>query len=139
MVLPNMISLHTDPKYWGADAALFKPQRWIRSRSNDTPHKQASLENEYIWDPPRGTYFPWSEGTRVCLGKTFSQVEFAAVLAVLFRSHVVQPRPNERENIEGARRRFLTRLQEHQFMIAVQLRDPESLVVTWSPRESVGL
>ncbi|CAG8984109.1 hypothetical protein HYALB_00006210 [Hymenoscyphus albidus] len=87
----NFSCAHTDTNYWGQtpnspssfeDAWTFRPSRWlIPTTSPSTPF------NEDLLVPPRGTYFPWASGPRICPGRKFSQVEFVAVIARLFRKH----------------------------------------------------
>ncbi|KAK8139321.1 hypothetical protein PG984_002701 [Apiospora sp. TS-2023a] len=72
MVIASYAAVHTHPDYWGADALDWRPSRWIDS------------EEELI-TPRRGTFIGWSEGERSCPGKKFSQVEFVATIARLFR------------------------------------------------------
>jgi cytochrome P450 len=145
MVLPNMIAVHTDPKHWGDDAHVFRPSRWIvpaPELSKDAIASDASFDpfpGETILETRRGTYFPWSDGSRNCLGKSFSQVEFVAVLAVLFRSNYVHivTRPNETKQM--ARARFLETLQQHSFGITLMIKDPESMMVSWALQSDLSL
>jgi cytochrome P450 len=43
-----------------------------------------------IIKPAKGTFLPFSEGSRACSGKKFATVEFVAVLFTLFREHRVE-------------------------------------------------
>lgn len=43
-----------------------------------------------LYKPQRGSYIPFSEGFRACLGRRFAQVEVLAVLAVIFSQYTVE-------------------------------------------------
>ncbi|QVM07287.1 hypothetical protein D8B26_001989 [Coccidioides posadasii str. Silveira] len=57
------------------DEELFRPSRWINHSDNT------------IFQPPRGSYLPWSAGPRNCPGQKMAQVEFVGVFLTLFRYH----------------------------------------------------
>ena len=82
----NIQALHTDPKTWGSDVLLWRPDRWIVSDPLNP-----CLDTETFYEPPKGTFVPWSEGPRDCPGRKFAQVEFVAVMATLFRKRRVRP------------------------------------------------
>ncbi|KAK6082597.1 cytochrome P450 [Seiridium cupressi] len=81
IILPSYCSMHTDPKYWGSDSLEWRPSRWIRPSPNvgNMPGEEEIDMNQ------RGVFLGWSEGTRDCPGKKFSQVEFVALMVGLFR------------------------------------------------------
>ena len=98
------------------DLEEFKPERWIL----DTEQKRTGAQKIYakfctnetpaeatapaaalgvdmapdtaanLYKPPKGAYIPFSEGYRSCLGKRFAQVEFFAVIAVIFSQYSVE-------------------------------------------------
>ncbi|KAJ5594125.1 uncharacterized protein N7459_000333 [Penicillium hispanicum] len=72
--------LHIDPTVWGQDVMEFKPSRWFDEAG------------QFI-TPPKGTFFPWSGGPRICPGMKMAQVEFVASFATLFRSARCEPLP----------------------------------------------
>ena len=90
-------AVHRNPKFWphGSikdsrktsssleglenDLEEFKPDRWL-------PRKPGGLP--YI--PVRGSYIPFSDGQRACLGRRFAQVEILAALAVIFSQYSVE-------------------------------------------------
>ncbi|KAL5356043.1 cytochrome P450 [Aspergillus floccosus] len=94
----NMNALHYSEEYWGADAETFDPTRWDARNSSsflaqyaNTPGLVApGLEYPTVHRPVRGSYIPFSDGFRACLGKKFAQVEFVAALAVVFRAYRVR-------------------------------------------------
>jgi cytochrome P450 len=81
---------HRDPRWW-SDPLDFRPQRWL------TPDGRY---DESAPGQPRGAYFPFGMGTRVCIGGGFARTEAVMVLATLARDwvpalvpgHVVKPR-----------------------------------------------
>ncbi|KAI9197172.1 cytochrome P450 [Polychytrium aggregatum] len=64
----NAVGLHYNRRYWGPDPAEFRPERFLPPNT---------------WN--RAALIPFSAGARSCVGKRFSQVEFAAALV-----HLVQ-------------------------------------------------
>ncbi|KAJ7484042.1 cytochrome P450 [Mycena galericulata] len=111
----NGTGVHLNPRVWGAEAGVWRPERWIvgppsssfspspsRSRSPSPKSKSREGEGEGEGDaeseveskpppgllkPPKGTFLPFSEGARACSGRKFASVEFAAVLCTLLRYH----------------------------------------------------
>lgn len=113
-------STHRNPNNWLSgpapvekpnDPDEFRPQRWL---TNDCPpdsnsardagsqgfiHRDPQKSPKVIdgdtslaamFKPMRGAFIPFSEGYRSCIGRQFSQIEFMAVLAVLFKSHSLE-------------------------------------------------
>lgn len=109
----NCSGLHYNPKYWGPTAAHFDPSRWDPSNTtsfiyNDTIHQNESrVDHNYpqLNTPIRGSFLPFSDGYRSCLGRKFAEVEFVAVLATVFRGYSVQLEVGEGEMEVDARRR----------------------------------
>jgi cytochrome P450 len=59
--------MHRDPRYFSAPES-FAPERW---------------ENDLEKQLPRGVYFPFGDGPRVCIGKSFALMEAVLILATL--------------------------------------------------------
>jgi cytochrome P450 len=59
--------MHRDPRYF-ADPESFAPDRW---------------ENDLEKQLPRGVYFPFGDGARVCIGKSFALMEAVLILATI--------------------------------------------------------
>lgn len=76
MISISAPGLHYNPRFWGKDAAVFRPQRWL---SKDC----RTLAPE----PVEGSFISFSRGARGCLGKRFSEAEFVAVLSVVLTKH----------------------------------------------------
>ena len=65
------------------DEQTFRPTRWINPSGSQQP----------LFQPPRGSYVPWSAGPRVCPGQKMAQVEFTAIFLTLFRRHRIEVVP----------------------------------------------
>ena len=75
LTLASQWVLHRDPRWWG-DAATFRPERWL---------DQAGHFDETAPGQPRGSWFPFGLGGRVCIGEAFAWTEAVLVLATLAR------------------------------------------------------
>ncbi|MBD2493173.1 cytochrome P450 [Nostoc sp. FACHB-280] len=62
--------MHRHPKYFENPEA-FQPERWTQE-----------LEKQL----PKGVYFPFGDGPRICIGKGFAQMEAALLLATIAQS-----------------------------------------------------
>jgi cytochrome P450 len=71
IVLTSPWILHHDPRWWGDDVEVFRPERWL------APDFEASL--------PRFAYFPFGGGPRKCIGEGFAWMEGVLALATLAR------------------------------------------------------
>jgi cytochrome P450 len=129
------MALHAHSRYWGEDALVWRPSRWIEHSSKSASEDIGTrLSRERLLVPPKGAYFAWSEGARGCPGKKFAQVEFVATMAALFRTHRVQPVPKKGETLDQARNRVLDVVKDTVMQLLLQMRDPNSVAVTWSRR-----
>jgi len=100
-------SVHVNPKFWPHgppkdprtaihDLEEFKPERWMTA-SNSNPCEGQSWTSDIPpkspsppFTPIKGSYFPFSDGQRNCLGKRFAQVEVLAALAIIFSQYSVE-------------------------------------------------
>ncbi|KAI0382675.1 putative cytochrome P450 [Hypomontagnella monticulosa] len=120
--------LQTDPRWWGTDSLSWRPSRFIKSAP-------ANIEEEEFVQPRRGTFVGWSEGARDCPGRKFSQVEFVATLASLFRDWRVDPLTFEGETLDMARERVLNLIKTDSAMVLLQqMLHPEKAPLVWSRR-----
>ncbi len=127
------MALHAHPRYWGEDALVWRPSRWIKHSSDSTSEDVGTrISRERLLVPEKGAYFAWSEGARGCPGKKFAQVEFVATMATLFRNHRVDPVPGYGETLDQARHRVLDVVKDTRMQLLLQMRDPNSVAVTWS-------
>lgn len=65
---------HRDPRWWPEPRA-FRPERWLAE----------GVFDEAAPGQPRGAYFPFGLGRRVCVGESFAWTEAVLVLATLAR------------------------------------------------------
>ncbi|KAI0141858.1 putative cytochrome P450 [Xylariaceae sp. FL1272] len=126
-------SLQSDPRWWGEDSLTWRPSRFIRSSIKSNPEVDLS-EEEFI-EPRRGTFVGWSEGTRDCPGRKFSQVEFVATVASLFRDYTVAPVLLRGETPEMSRERVLDLIKNDSGMVLLQqMLHPGRAPLVWSKR-----
>ncbi|HEV2957008.1 MAG TPA: cytochrome P450 [Xanthobacteraceae bacterium] len=69
VILTAQIVTHRNPRYWTRPEA-FRPERWSNGET-------AAL--------PRGAYFPFGGGNRICIGESFAWTEAVLVLATIAR------------------------------------------------------
>jgi cytochrome P450 len=84
--------LHRDDRWWG-DAAAFRPDRWLGPDGRFDEHAPGQ---------PRGAYFPFGAGRRVCIGESFAWTEAALVLAVLARDWAPEALPHTSDAVHPA-------------------------------------
>jgi cytochrome P450 len=69
---PNIYVLHHDPRFWGADADEFRPDRW------DDPAITQDFTTKH--------FMPFSIGSRNCIGKEFAMNEVLLLVSGLVRN-----------------------------------------------------
>lgn len=127
----NIRSLSTDPSLWGSDSLIWRPERWLISPSSPSN----KFEDESLVEQQPGVFVPWAEGPRNCPGKKFAQVEFVAVMATLFHKHRVRPVLEAGEPFENGRKRLIQMADNSALTaITVQMRNPKSVSLRWSPK-----
>jgi len=92
IVLASQFALHRDPRFWETPSA-FRPERWLTAEgsfSEDAPGQ------------PRGAWFPFGAGTRVCVGESFAWTEAVLVLATLASRWAPVTDPSWRERVHAA-------------------------------------
>ncbi|KAI9499056.1 cytochrome P450 [Zychaea mexicana] len=75
----NIYSTHLNPKYW-PEPTKFKPERWLDD--SDIPADQEA-------------FYPFSAGSRNCIGKGFAQQEMRLTIASLVRLYDFEAIPAE--------------------------------------------
>ncbi|CAG8951431.1 hypothetical protein HYFRA_00007347 [Hymenoscyphus fraxineus] len=141
----NFSCAHTDTNYWGQtsnsnpkspssseDAWTFRPSRWI-THPNHTTHttNPPTPFNEDLLIPPRGTYYPWASGPRICPGRKFSQVEFVAVIARLFRGHHLKVAALPGESDAMVRERTRAVLADSSVKLTLSMNDSTRVRFIW--------
>lgn len=71
--------MHRHPRYF-AEPEVFNPERW----AND-------LEKQL----PRGVYFPFGDGPRICIGKSFALMEAVLILATIAQKYHLELIPHQ--------------------------------------------
>ncbi|CAL8574175.1 hypothetical protein XPA_000143 [Xanthoria parietina] len=134
LVVPNLMALHTHPRYWGQDSLTWRPSRWIETSDPPTSTLGTRFRTESIMTPPKGSFIAWSEGMRNCPGKKFAQVEFVATMATVFRNYKARPVVKHGETLDEAKVRVLNVVKNSTVELLLQMKDPDSVAVTWAPR-----
>ena len=90
LILMNTSATHRNPKYWPVAVP----------NARDGPPYPVSSFNPSLWlsedkgsialSPAPGSYVPFSDGPRACMGKRFAQAQFCAVMATIFRDYSVE-------------------------------------------------
>lgn len=158
VILIAAIVIHRSPRYWPArpskirpgkdDIEDFVPERWFRTGETDG-NSDAGEDNSngdtedfggysgrdtsaQLFRPERGSYIPFSDGPRSCLGRRVAQVEIIAVLAVLFRDYSLELAVDQWASDEDVERmtrdekaKLYSTAQEHSRSI---LRDATSVI-----------
>lgn len=93
------------------------------------------LEHEQLFEPRKGTYFPWSDGPQYCPGKKFAQVEFVAVLAGLFQSHRARLAKKEGDGEvvgrEDAKKKILACCEDSEQTLLLRMRSADDMRLAW--------
>ncbi|VEP17474.1 Unspecific monooxygenase [Hyella patelloides LEGE 07179] len=79
VLLMSQWTMHRHPSYF-KDPDLFIPERW----AND-------LEKQL----PKGVYFPFGDGSRICIGKNFALIEAVLIVATIAPKFQISLSPNQ--------------------------------------------
>lgn len=116
---------HNHPKYWPvADSNIydgippspmssFDPSIWLKDNSGGSP-----------LIPKPGSYIPFAEGYRKCNGKRFTQIEFCAVVATIFKEWSVELAVEGDQTSEGyaaAKRNAELQLSSIELVMALKM------------------
>jgi cytochrome P450 len=125
-VFVNNAAMQCKQEYWGSDALIWRPDRWIKKEK----------ASETFFHPLEGSYVPWAHGPRVCPGKKFSQVEFVAVISYLLKGHRVRPVLLSGESEKDALERILRVVKDSYMEIAIKMKHPKRLRVRWEKKRT---
>lgn len=140
-VMLDMAATHRHPGYWKCKrsgepgeawpypVSSFDPMRWLQSeQSAGVPEGKRSSR---MFRPPAGSYFPFSESSRGCLGKRFAQVEFIAVLARVMKDYNIElavPDGLESGGLTAARKRAVREMSEGiEYDLTLKMRESVKL------------
>ncbi|KAJ6598483.1 cytochrome P450 [Mycena vulgaris] len=87
--------------FWGPDAKVFNPARWIDESAAPAQHRAQEIQGYRH-------LLTFADGPRMCLGKGFALAEFKAVLSVLVRNFMFEF-PNGPETKLGLHTNLLPR------------------------------
>jgi cytochrome P450/NADPH-cytochrome P450 reductase len=74
-ILMNLYGLHHDPKIWGADANVYRPERFLDGG----------------WEKlPSNSFKAFGDGVRACIGRTFAEQEMIMVVALILQKFQVE-------------------------------------------------
>ncbi|KAL2919036.1 hypothetical protein HK105_201306 [Polyrhizophydium stewartii] len=108
----DIVALHYNPKYWGPDPDVFRPERWfaspecarsakttadaVRANANARSTKEAPAmdgdlpqQAQPLLSYNRYAFMAFYEGARSCLGKRFAQVEFITTIATIVQNYSI--------------------------------------------------
>ncbi|KUJ12797.1 cytochrome P450 monooxygenase-like protein [Mollisia scopiformis] len=111
----NVVGINLNPRYWGEDSSVFRPERWLPKsdanghaengavKENGNGHIEEKVEADglettsfatststSLITPVKGSFLSFSDGQRACPGRRFAQVESTAVLSAIFQKHSVE-------------------------------------------------
>lgn len=121
----DTVALHLDPEIWGNlnlaageqeavdDAQHFRPSRWLNPPGSPQTHFQ----------PPKGSYIPWSAGPRVCPGQKMAQVEFVAIFLTLLKQHRIEAVPLVGESGVAVEKRLDARMKNSISILTLQMNN----------------
>ncbi|KAJ3292473.1 hypothetical protein HK104_005281 [Borealophlyctis nickersoniae] len=111
----NVAALHYHPRAWAPDPEAFRPERWNAppSTSPTSASDEHSPTRATSQHPP-GSFIPFSDGPRACIGKRFSQVEFVCALALIAQRYSWKPVPGAKleETLESESRLTLRTVKD---------------------------
>lgn len=70
--------LHHDPRWWGSDVSVYRPERWLEPSA----------------DRPRHAFLPFGGGPRMCIGEGFALMETRLLVASIARRWRFEPDPD---------------------------------------------
>jgi cytochrome P450 len=123
----NFAALHTHSDYWGKDALVWRPSRWLEHQ------KTTADDSSPLMHPFEGSYVPWNHGPRVCPGRKFSQVEFVRLLFTIFANGSrVELVPDAGENLVGVRTRALRTIARAKVEVTLKMIESEKIKLRWT-------
>ncbi|KAK4565720.1 hypothetical protein LTR86_003568 [Recurvomyces mirabilis] len=124
----NCVALHLDPAVYRninlphagkeseTDELSFRPTaRWLNPSGSP----------QTFFQPPKGSFVPWSAGPRICPGQKMAQVEFTAVLMMPLRRHRLEavPLKDEKDDATAVYERLERRMRDSVSILTLQMND----------------
>jgi cytochrome P450 len=69
-----------------------RDERWFQNPGQFDPSR---FDTDTARNTPRGAYFPFGTGPRVCIGNSFATMEMTLILAMLLQRFVIRPAPGQ--------------------------------------------
>ncbi|GIK06344.1 hypothetical protein Aspvir_001992 [Aspergillus viridinutans] len=72
-IVLDVVAVHCNPRYWGEDANVFRPSRWLMDETYEPLTNSVSHSKHHLnmLCPRKGAFIVFSDGHRDCLGKGF--------------------------------------------------------------------
>ncbi|GFS30372.1 cytochrome P450 2D9 [Nephila pilipes] len=87
MVLANLWSVHHNPKYWGNDAEIFRPERFLSEDGKRV------IKSEH--------FIPFSIGKRSCPGESYARTEVFLYFTCIFQKFNVSLPEGKKADFDG--------------------------------------
>ncbi|KAI8336564.1 cytochrome P450 [Chlamydoabsidia padenii] len=105
-IISNIYHAHLNEKYW-PNARSFEPERWLA---------ESSVK------PDMDAFYPFSMGSRNCVGKNFAIMEMRLVLATLIKRFDLTPIPEEMEQAKEVRHFVTLTVANNKFNVIARRR-----------------
>lgn len=92
IIMTSQYAMQRDPRYW-PDAFAFVPQRWL-TEDGGFSDKAPGM--------PKGAWFPFGYGKRMCIGDQFALTEASLVVATLAQKWAPELAPDADVQVMGA-------------------------------------
>lgn len=139
LIVVNTSATHRNPAYWGTPTGTasegapyavssFSPQRWL------------DQDGQFLVPEP-GSYIPFSDGPRGCIGQRFAMVELCASLALILRHYTVELATTSSDGDEGNKTQQARDRAIHQLsggiMFNMTLRLGDKIPVRFTKRQNI--
>ncbi|KAG2179111.1 hypothetical protein INT43_001961 [Umbelopsis isabellina] len=103
----NMFASQTHPDYWHV-ADKFLPERWL-----DSAYPEPTLD----------AYYPFSAGSRGCIGKNFAYQEMRLCIATIFKYFDIKPISLSMEKVKDTRQYVTLTIRGNSFNVHISKRE----------------
>jgi len=145
----DTVALHKNPRFWvpagktegEVQLNKYRPERWLletkQTEATDFGQDELAPEgkdtSKAFYRPYRGSFIPFSDNARACLGRKFAAVEFVAIMANLFRNYSVELEVLEGESWEDAKRRAWEYVEDSGSILTLKPKRPD-VGIRWVKR-----
>ncbi|KAI8971114.1 cytochrome P450 [Pilobolus umbonatus] len=117
VIIANINRLHHNEKSW-PNYNQFKPERWLKDSNTDQEEKN-DLQ----------AFFPFSAGSRNCIGKNFAYQEMKVCIANIIKFYDLQPIEEELEKSKEYRLFITLTVKSNSFKCKAKLRKPHAQII----------